>query len=487
MLYRTVFPFFYFFFTSRFFSEILGVLPKALDVINYAYIPLLALISVFARPQVRVESDAVLKISIAVAIIITAILASIVINTLNILPPASMLFALGFLEGPILFLALTRLMTNGEDAADGVQKLIWRLFLVNAIVVLVVDFPLFTATGDPDVVSGTFGLNAYYFSAFLVASAGLIIGMTYCKKLALLPAIAAHALIVFSFFLLQYRAALLFFSLAYAIPLLILYGRSILTLLIGSILGVVLLTGLLTLIQNNVEGGDGLKYEDWVEIAQNPLSVGEYGKFTAYTNTLAMMGSKPISFLVGVGPGNYLSRAYSTFSYELRSDQGQGVGALIGGVFGLRGPRHTREELVYLAPIRRVAVFGSYQLSNPNSSFLAPIAELGLIGGGAILFLYFFLYRKALAFSSQLIRLNSRHIPLAMAFLAMATYVLGLAFLDNYWEMSRVTLLLWLMFWGVNAVAKNEASENLTVSVPRRQRKRETEFAELDHGAETSV
>jgi len=478
MLFRTVFPFFYFFFTSRFFSEVLNVLPKALDVLNYAYIPLLALVAVFTRPKMTVETDSVMKVSFAIAIIITTIFASIVINTLNVLVPASMLFALGFLEGPILFLALTRMMSDGDKAADGVQKLIWRLFLVNVIVVIVIDLPLFTASGNPDVMSGTFGLNAYYFSAFLVASAGLLIGMTYCKKLGLLPAVAGHVLIIFSFFLLQYRAALLFFALGYAVPLLVLYGRQILTLLMVSIFGGVLLSVVVSLIQNNVEGGDGLKYEDWVELVANPTSLGEYGKFVAYSNTAAMMASKPQSFLVGVGPGNYLSRAYNTFSYEMRSDSDQGVGALVGGVFGMRGPRHTAEEMFYLAPLRRVVVFGSYQLSNPNSSLLAPIAELGLVGGGAILFLYFFMFRKALAYSKLLKRNNSRHLPLATALLAMTTYVIGLAFLDNYWEMSRVTLLLWLMFWGVNAVVRDDTGPKLTVSVPQRRRIPREEFAQ---------
>jgi len=145
------------------------------------------------------KTDNLILTGIITILVITS--ASVVINIQNILMPAFLLFILGFLEGPLLFFALNRLVKAPVSMANRIQKLIVVLFVVNIMVVLFVDLPLFSETGDPDQISGTYGLNAYYFSVFLVCCAGLLMGLSASKKVTMEIAILGHGLIIFIFFL----------------------------------------------------------------------------------------------------------------------------------------------------------------------------------------------------------------------------------------------------------------------------------------------
>lgn len=166
--------------------------------------------------------------------------------------------------------------------------------------------------------------------------------------------------------------------------------------------------------------------------------------------------------MAGVGPGNFVSRAYYTFSYEMASSGSKGVGELVEDLFGLTGARFTKVSDHYLGQYRGQAVLGSYQLSNPNSSILAPIAEIGLLGGVIIIGMYVFLVIKSFKLLQQAKEFAREYLPLATALVAGSVYLFGLAFLDNYWETSRATLPVWLLFWATSAGVQVKRHEQET-------------------------
>lgn len=472
---RIVIVFFYVFLTSRFFSETLGVLPKFIDLLDLAFIPALALAALlFNRaPGDRAESTRILRLCV---IFILFSLMSAAVNLEDLLLPAALLFIVGFLEGPLLFVALGRTIGNRPGFDKKVERLLVVLFYSNIAVVVLINFPRFLRSLNPDEISGTFGLNAYFFSVFLVICAGFFLGRNFNKRSGLTRIVMIQGFIIITFYLLQYRAALPFFIAAYVMVLWTLYGRRVLrSLVVIGFVGLVSLVGIQR-IQQRTE--TTLKFDDWLDIASNPLEYTRFGKFVAYRQTARLMLDRPLVVMMGVGPGNFLSRAYYTFSYELVAKRGKGVGKIVERYLGVYQPRFTAVSEYYLLPTRTGVVFGSHQLSNANSSYLAPVAEIGLIGGGTIFLLYLFMLRRSI----QLLRLAKRYhpeiLPLTAGLVSGAVYLFGLGFLDNVWEMSRATLPIWLLFWTVNHEVRRSIREH--------ERTREDISPERDTDLETA-
>lgn len=450
--------FFAFFLTSRFFSEVLKILPKGIDIIDIPFIVFLACLALLRSKIKDIEDEDNITVIKSIRLFSVMAFLSIIINFNNILVPASSLFIIGFLEGPVLFWSLNRLINNPVYLANQINKLFYVLLITNIIVVLFINIPMFAVTKNPDVMSGTYGRNAYYFSVFLIIMGGLLFGRSIANRQSKLIFILGQGFIFFTFFLLQFRSALPFFLLAYCFLLFVFYGKKIRSVVFTGIIIISIAAGSIYAAQTRIlESAYSLKYDAWNEIISNPTEFLQYGKFQAYLKAVEMMLDDPVLILTGVGPGNFVSRAYYTFSYEMEV-KGKGIGQIARTIFGMSGPRYTNEDRHYLGPSRGKVVFGSYQLSNPHSSFLAPIAEIGVIGGGIIIYLYIYLVKR----SFELLRIARdsvpEYLPLASALVTGSTYLFGLGFLDNYWEMSRATLPVWLLFWavstGVNAGLK---------------------------------
>lgn len=480
MIQRLVIYFFGFFLVSRFFSEVLLVLPKWVDIVDIPFIALLVLISFFKAPNNQIDLNEHKYFVRAVLFLISIMVISSLINYKDFFEPAAILFAIGFLEGPLLFICLNKIVENIELFVSRINKFLLFFFLINVAVVIFIDLPRFISTRNPDVMSGTYGLNAYQFSLILVVFGGLFLGIFELHRFSRIIIILSQVFIISTFLLLQFRAALPFLVLSYAVVLLALYGLkmiksvvfgSIILMIAGSIFFYVISkSGIyrvsnVTMFEYQIAKNETmLKYDDWVDVLKNPISFLKYGKFKAYLQTAKMLTTSPITALLGVGPGNYLSRGFYTFSYEMVGfgRMKKGVQRVVNKFFGLSRPRFTSVSMRYIGPIRSGAILGTYQFSNPNSSILAPIAEIGLIGGGIIIATYIYLLIKSL----ELMRLAKKYVldflPIAAALVAGIVYLLGLAFLDNYWEVSRTTLPVWLLFWATNAGInlKLQAMEN---------------------------
>jgi hypothetical protein len=444
--------FFIFFLTSRFFSEVVRILPKWVDILNFPFITLIGLIALFYQSNKNIdlkEHKFFVKLFFSFCFVV---LLSTFINFENIFIPAAILFTIAFIEGPLLFISLNKIVGNIELFVNRVRYYFYFLLVVNIAVVLFIDTPIFLSTGNPDVIAGTYGLNSYYFSVLLIICGGMLFGeYVWRGKGKITQLIIGQVFILVTFFLLQFRAALPFFLLSYGIMLIILYGRRILV-TVMSFSFVAMIIGSIVFNFFPKDTAEKLKYEDWLQILSDPIHFLQYGKFLAYPQTIKMMEAYPHSILVGIGPGTYISRAYYTFSYEMigfgKSEKG--VSSLANKMFGVESAKFSSISQEFLAPTQTGAILGTYQLSNPNSSYLAPIAEVGLIGGGIMILMYLYLLRK----SFKLLRLAKEYVqeylPLASALVASSVYLFCLAFLDNYWEMSRVTLPVWLLFWGTN-------------------------------------
>lgn len=459
MLQRMVIAFFAFFLTSRFFSEVLGILPKWVDILDLPFIVFLGVAGLlrYAHPEVDLRTHRFLVRAIFAVTLI--ILTSAFMNSRDLLAPAAVLFAIGFLQGPILFIALNKIVEDVGVLAHQVRQLFLVLLAINIAVVVFINVPQFIATQNPDVVSGTYGLNAYQFSTLLVICGGLLLGEEEFRKRGKLRLIMGQTAVLVIFYLLQYRAAVPIFLLAIIVMLGALYGKPVLKVLITSVFIIAISATTISYILLQAQDETNLKYGDWEKIVANPTAFLQYGKFQSYTQTLKLFDDRPVAALAGVGPGNYLSRAYYTFSYELAGSKGKGVGDLIERLFGLSGPRFTKVSETYVGHFRSQAVLGSYQLSNPHSSFLAPVAEIGVLGGLIIIGIYLFMTIKSFKLLRQAKEIAPEFLPLATALVAGSVYLFGLAFLDNYWEMSRATLPVWLLFWGTSAgvqVKRNE-------------------------------
>ncbi len=453
---RIVIIFFYVFLTSRFFSETIGVVPKFVDLLDLAFIPALVVAALlFNRPCVdRRENGHILKLCI---LFIFFSMVSAAVNVQDLLMPAALLFIVGFLEGPLLFVGLGRTLGNRPGFELKVERMLVILFYANLAAVALINFPRFLRSRNPDEISGTFGLNAYFFSVFLVICAGFFLGRNFNKRSGLTRIVLIQGFIIITFYLLQYRAALPFFIASYVVVLLTLYGRRILRSLI--VVGFVGLVSMVGIQRITARTEATLKFDDWIDIASNPMEYIRFGKFVAYKQAALLMMDRPLVALLGVGPGNFLSRAYYTFSYELATNRGKGVGNFVEKYFNLSQPRFTEVSEYYLMPTRTGVVFGSHQLSNANSSYLAPIAEIGLIGGGAMIALYLYLLRRTILLLRLAKRYNPDLLPLTAGLVSSAVYLFGLGFLDNVWEMSRATLPIWLLFWTVNHALRRSVLE----------------------------
>jgi len=383
------------------------------------------------------------------AFVVIAVFSAFV-NLGNLLLPAAALFLIGFMEGPVLFLSLNKIVGDVDIFARQIRKLFMFLLAVNILIVVLHNIPVFIITGNPDVVSGSYGLNAYQFTMLLVICGGLLLGDATINKRSIPILIGGQVFILVTFVLLQFRSGLPFFLLAYAFMLTMLYGRKIgRAFVFGAVLLGISLAAISYVFAKGEFGGT-LGFSDWLSILSDPFALLRFGKFAAYGQTAQMMVDDPTAILVGVGPGNYLSRASYTFSYELlRSDKG--VAVLVSNLFGIEGPRFTPIMDQYLGWTGGESVFGSRQLSSPFSSFLAPTAEVGLIGGGIIIGIYLYLIRKSLKLMRIAKESVEEYLPFAVALVGSTVYLFGLAFLENYWEISRVTLPVWLLFWGTNA------------------------------------
>lgn len=466
-----------FFLISRFLTEELRLLPKWVDVLDMPVAVAIVVLGFLFRPALGSEATAEDRfVARMVFLFLLSVGVSVLVNADRVFLPAVALFTIGFAGGPLLFLALSRWVGQPVEFARDLRRMLMGILVLNLVVVVVWDFPAFVAHADPDRLSGTFGNNAYQFSFFLAVAAGLLLGLGEVRATRKLLVVGMQVGLFALYYLLQFRSGFPFFLLAYGTALVALYGRRIVR---GVVLSGIAVFASVFVIDRALEEVVGqsqrrftdytsraargdLGYRDLLVILSNPGEYLRYAKFQAFPATARMLWENPWALLVGVGPGNYVSRAYYTFAVEFSSSEqkGKGVGGIVQQLFGVSKPWMTEYSQRYLGALSREIAFGSYVFASPYSSYLAPLAEVGILGAIAVFGLYGYLMRRAF----QLVRLSREYapevLPLAMGTLIGGVYLFGLGFVDNWWEVTRVVFPLWVLFWATKAavaVAMEEA------------------------------
>lgn len=478
---KFIIAFYFILLVSRFFSETLGVAPKAIDLLDMLVVPFLLFIAVFSGRVVDADRKLDSKIlRLTVVFIVICILSSLINYDRTHIGPV-LLYIFGFLEGPMIFVILNRVIRAKKRFGDMMGRFLNTMVLVEIATVAFVSIPIFLATGNPDKVSGTFGNNAYQFSAFLVVMGGYFLGRQTTSKKSLVYTVAIQIFIFFTFVLLQFRAGVPAFFATYGVMAAALYGRKIIRL--GLIVGIFAVIGYMAF--SFVQEQDyKLKYEDFETLLENPEAVLDYGKALSYVNTYTLMGEEPMAIVIGTGPGTFVSRANYTFTTEMNISKEKGVGPILKAVFG-DVDYSTEIQKKYIDPLLNMGtLFGSVQVNNPNSSILAVFVETGIPG----LLVIAILYGSVIALARKHLILGKKVgdpvlIQLSCALLGGVTYLLMVSPLDNYMEMGRITLPIWLLFWTVTTLGYQrkltEATLTATVQQPVRSMTRQRRRAPL--------
>lgn len=467
-----------FFLLSRFLTEKLRLLPKWVDVLDMPVALALIAIGFLFRPALgTMTSEEDRRVTRLTLLLLLSIAVSVLANAEHVFLPAAALFTLGFAGGPLLFLSLSRWVRYPEEFIRLFQRFLFGVLAINLVVVLVWDLPAFFAYADPDKLSGTFGNNAYQFSFFLAIAAGLLLGFGEARALPRLLVIAIQVGLFALYYLLQFRAGFVFFLIAYGTMLVALYGRRVLRGVLLSGVAVFFSIFLIDAALDELAGrsqqrfsdytsraarGD-LGYRDLLLLIANPTEYLRYAKFQAFPATARMLWENPWVLLVGVGPGNYVSRAYYTFNVELSSTElkGKGVGGVVQQLFGVTKPWATEMSQRYLGTLPQEIAFGSYLFASPYSSYLAPLAELGILGAVAVFGLYGFMVRRSFRLVRRAREQAPEALPVTLAALIGSVYLFGLGFVDNWWEVTRVVFPTWLLFWAAKTAIGSAEPELL--------------------------
>src|SRR6185295_15300626 len=153
--------------TARFFSETLHLMPKGVDLIDIPVIPLLCLMALGKGTPKGIDRATHGRVLRFCGIYAVLCLVSAMINFQRVFVGPVVLYIFGILEGPLLYVCLNKLIRNKQEFSTRLSKFIGYMVLIQAAVVIFVNLPVFLVSHNPDVIAGTFGKNAYQFSAFL--------------------------------------------------------------------------------------------------------------------------------------------------------------------------------------------------------------------------------------------------------------------------------------------------------------------------------
>jgi transcriptional regulator with XRE-family HTH domain len=440
----------------RFFTEVLPILPRAA---NFVDVPLLALLGVAAiflpGTGIRVGDSPYLAATIG---FLTVSVLSTLFNLARIEPAPVLVFLYGFLAPLGFYFAAWRLWPIGNAAS--LSRLLVTLGVIQLAVVVLIDLPRFLASENPDEISGTFGENAYQLVFFLVVFAALLGGIQTFEprrtvsRLAL-PLVGAVFVVIF---LAQYRALLVTTALSVLLAAALLSsvrGRGI---LVATLSVICLIVGLAFVARSFPT----LYLEPTLSaIREDPgYFVGE--KIDAFSGVTALYRDDPTAAVIGTGPGTYSSRAWSTFALFNSTSPSNVAGAYAGALIGGR-VYETDVSRRYVEPQYHSAktVLGSKAASLPFSSYVALLAEVGVFGFVLLVALYAAATVRGARQTLAAMRdapPNDPLPPLLLACTVAFATLLQMALLDNWLEVTRVTVIAWILL----AVATKEVEGRRT-------------------------
>jgi len=433
--------------TIRFFTTTVALLPGAGNFIDIVLLPI-TLIAVASRSEVGARRDRsssfAFNTPVLVFVVICAV--SVVLNVTRVAPAPTILFVYDFLSPLVFGWAALKIWPAGQTAA--LSRLIVGLGVLQFFVICLFDLPTFVSSRNPDDIAGTFGGNAYQLVFFLLVFAALVAGIATFEPGRLTARLAPllFGLIFLVIFLAQYRALLLSTALTVLFVSLLLGSRRGKGVVIGSVAAVTLVAGLAYVSAHY----PSFKLAPTIAAVRENPTFFLTARLEPGRDVLSLYGDNALFAVVGAGPGTYSSRAWRTFAEVGDPSSAEGAeapyaSALVGGV-----AYTTDVSKKYTLPRleRSRAVLGSYAVTSPYSSYLALLAEVGVVGFAAMIFIYGKALLTSIRTALATMRIAAPDDPLPA--LALATSVsffllVQMAFLENWWEVARVTIPSWMM------------------------------------------
>ena len=420
----------------RLFTEVVPILPP---VLNYLDLPLLAGLGLFAFVGLPAGRPAGFRPAFGLPLTAFASICavSLVTNLSRVEPAPALVFVYGF-AGPLLAYTFAyRMWPVGQ--AWIMSRTILALGLLQFVVVVVIDLPRFAATSNPDVMSGTFGENAYQMVIFLLVVGALVAGIATFERRSrvakLAPLILVATFVVI--FLAQYRALIVTTVLSVVLTgWMIARARAR-----GIVPAALILLSLGLGFSIVVSELPFLRFDRAVQaLREDPASL-TVGKLQGARDVGTLFAETPRFLFTGTGPGTYSSRGWRTFALpgDLTADNPSGAAGYRTDV----SDRFVRPRLD-----ARDYILGSKVLASPFSSYLALLAEVGLGGFLVILVVYLTALSGTLRRTRVAMRTATPGDPLPALLLATGVWLFVLlqaAILDNWLEVARITTPMWIL------------------------------------------
>ena len=439
----------------RFFTETIDLFPKWWTFVD---IPIFVAILLFAiGAQTWRQPPPQLRAIVALAVLLIGIIGVSVMTNLGRLEAAPAAVYIYMVLSPVAWaVAIYRLWPGGNAAL--VTRWLFLIGVIEVVVVLLFNIPLFLSMRNPDVISGTFGENGYQLVLVLFVIISSLAGvLAYDRKRPVarfaVPAIIAFSLIIF---LVQYRTLLVTLALSVMLIGYFMRGRAR-SVLVGATL-VMVIAGAFYAVSSSFSE---LKYQQVQDIAQQggPMVFID-ARLGVASDVVNLYADNPRYVLTGTGPGTFSSRAWRTFGVADNPEKtvaGNFVQRFTGGEV-----YRTDVSDQYTVPRLRAqeVIGGSVQLTQPYSSYTAAAAEVGM--GGLILlgaiYIIAFMWAAKITQAAVRERLPSDPIvPIALAATVAFFVLLQLGALENWLEVTRMTFFAWALL----AIAAKERQTRL--------------------------
>jgi DNA-binding XRE family transcriptional regulator len=442
----------------RLFTEVVPVVPRALNFID---VPIFVVLSIaaLARPRDAAVSRLYVGVASPALLFLGICLVSALVNPTRVAAGPALVFTYGFLSPLAVYASVYRLWPSGS--ALSLSRLLVALGVVQLLVVFTIDLGRFVSSGhNPDLISGTFGTNGYQLVFFLLVFTGVLSGIATFEPRRLIARAAPvlFLLVLATVFLAQYRA------------LLVATGVSVLligALLVGRARGIAIVVAIVmcfgVTLYYVASHFRGLKLGPAVAALEHSPTFYARERLRAAGSVVSLYSDTPRYIFTGTGPGTFSSRGWQTFALSKSKSksnvQGTYASALVGGQV-----YHTDVSDKYVLPRLQGAtvIQGSRALSSPYSSYLSLMAEVGLLGFFVIGGLYLFVWARVLAMTRRAIRSARQSDPVLGLLIGAAvafTTLPQMALLENWLEVTRVTFVSWALLAVATKELANRASQ----------------------------
>jgi transcriptional regulator with XRE-family HTH domain len=440
----------------RFFTEVIHIVPRAANFIDIP-IALVLLIAAGTRPLMRRRSSTRLAVAMPVLLFTLISVISTITNLSRVAPGPVLVFVYGFLAPLAIYVSVYQLWPVG--GAGAFSRLLIRLGVAQLIVVFTIDLARFTTTHNPDDISGTFGTNQYQLVFFLLVVASLLAGIFTFERQRLSARLAPVLILLtlVAIVLAQYRALLatVAISVLLAAAFLSTRGR-------GLIAGLLVALAFLGALSYVVSRFPNLKVASTIATYEQQPGFYVSKKLSVFHTIAKLYNDDPRFIATGTGPGTFSSRAFQTFARVNSASRSNVQGRYVKMLTGGRAYSTDVSETYVAAPFRNSAVVGgSYQLDSPYFTYLALLAEVGVPGFLAVAVIYLMATSRALTLTIRNLRVARAGDPLPALLIATSISFIALlqmGFLDNWFETTRATFLVWTML----AVTTKELSARQT-------------------------